>query len=393
MDVSELTKNITALAASGQPLPEKERVKLYSAITQLRDAIESPLEATFRFAFGAHDAAALAIGINMELFDISVTTGHALTVDDFAEKASADALLVGRVLNMLTGLGLFRPEATEKYIATPLGSVYATGSPLRDCIIHLQSHNAATAKLPEYFRLKGYENPDDAYESPWQFSEKTDKHYFDWLAEYPHLQDAFNTALGLARLEPFHWSEFYPIKEKLQGTSNETLLVDIGGGIGHDVIAFREKNPDITGKLIFEDLPMVVESSKRKELPQGIEGVGHDFFQPQPDAVKGAKFYYLRTVLHDFPDKQARVIIKHVRDIMTEGSVLLINEKLMPERDVSLLQARLDWNMMVCFSSLDRTERQFKELLESEGFRTTGTYRPQGDIPGSPTLLEFVLAK
>ena len=56
-------------------------------------------------AFQAHDAAALAIGISMKLFDISVTTGHALTVDGFAEKASADALLVGKCRSLFQRQG------------------------------------------------------------------------------------------------------------------------------------------------------------------------------------------------------------------------------------------------------------------------------------------------
>jgi hypothetical protein len=44
----------------------------------------------------AHETAALQLGIDMKLFDISVATGGPLTVSELAEKASADALLVGQ---------------------------------------------------------------------------------------------------------------------------------------------------------------------------------------------------------------------------------------------------------------------------------------------------------
>jgi hypothetical protein len=189
------------------------------------------------------------------------------------------------------------------------------------------------------------------------------------------------------------WFDFYPVKEKLSGVSAlDTTLVDIGGGVGHDVLAFREKFPDIQGKLIFEDLPSVVESGVSKGLPSGVEGVGHDFFKPQPASVKGAKIYYMRTVLHDWPDKQARTIIKSIRDVMLEDSMLLINENALPEENVSLYQAELDMSMMVCFSSLDRTEKHFKQLLESEGFRLAQVYKPQVMTPGAGTVFEFVLA-
>jgi len=52
VDVAELTKNIAALAA-GPPteLLEADRAALFQAVTQLRDAIQSPLEATLRYSF------------------------------------------------------------------------------------------------------------------------------------------------------------------------------------------------------------------------------------------------------------------------------------------------------------------------------------------------------
>jgi hypothetical protein len=203
--------------------------------------------------------------------------------------------------------------------------------------------------------------------------------------------------MGISRMGQADWFDFYPVEEKLKVTSpTDTVLVDIGGGAGHDVIAFRKKFPTLPGKLIFEDLPSVVESGSANGLLQGIEGiegVGHDFFQPQPAAVKGAKFYYLRTVLHDWPDQQARIIIRNIRDVMSEDSILLLNENVLPAEGISLYQAQLDMSMMTCFSSLDRTEKQFRELVESEGFVLAQAYKPQVMIPGAGTLLEFVFAK
>ena len=86
------------------------------------------------------------------------------------------------------------------------------------------------------------------------------------------------------------------------------LLVDIGGGMGHEMVAFRRAHPQIPGKLVVQDIPVVINSIK--ELPNGIEAMPHDFFAPQP--IRGAKTYYLANVLHDWPDKQARVILKSI---------------------------------------------------------------------------------
>jgi len=196
------------------------------------------------------------------------------------------------------------------------------------------------------------------------------------------------TVSRLARGE--EWFDFYPVVEKLQVKSLEDiLLVDIGGGIGHDVIAFKNRFPDNKGKLIVEDLPAV--TAEVKDLPAGIETVGHNFFQPQPSSLGNARAYYLRTVLHDWPDKEAKIILEHIRTIMAKDSILLINENAIPDSNVPLYSVQLDFNMMACFSSLDRTEQQFTDLLESAGFALVKVWRPKVVLPGSAVLFEAVL--
>lgn len=352
----------------------------------------SPLDAVLRFSFGVYETTAVRMAIDMKIFDTAVAAGGPLTTAQIAEKIGADAQLVGRVLRMLAAVSLFSETGLDTYAAKPLAGIFCTGSPLREAVIHLSSQASAVALLPKYFAEKGYKNPGDAFNGPWQYAQQTDKHYFDWLSGHQDLQSAFNVVMGISRMGQVDWTEFYPVEEKLKVSDpDRTLLVDIGGGMGHDVAAFQKKFPNLPGKLMFEDLTIVVDAAK--DTPAGITGVGHDFFKPQPDAVKGAKAFYLRTVLHDWPDKQAATIIKHIKDVMAEDSILLINENVLPEQGASLYQSELDIAMMTCFSSLDRTEKQFKELFESEGFELKGTYKPAVQIPGSGTVLEFHLKK
>ncbi|KAH7406374.1 S-adenosyl-L-methionine-dependent methyltransferase [Phaeosphaeria sp. MPI-PUGE-AT-0046c] len=392
-DVIELTKQLAALAAAPPAdLSEEARSGLFAAINRARDAFMGPLDASLRFSFGVYETIAVRLAIEMKLFDIAASVGEPITSAELAEKAGADVQLVSRVMRMLAGVALFSETAPDTFLAKPLAGVFCTGSPFREVIIHLGSNTSAVALLPEFFAQNGYKNPDDAFNGPWQFAHKTDKHYFDWLSEHPTLQTAFNTVMGISRMGQVDWTEFYPVEERLKVESSErTALVDVGGGIGHDVAALKSKLPNLQGKFVFEDLPIVV--NEAKEMPEGIVGVGHDFFKPQPESVRGAKAYYLRTVLHDWPDKQASTIIRHIKDVMVEDSILLINENMLPESGVSLYQAELDIAMMTYFSSLDRTEKQFKALLEDEGFECTGTYKPAVQIPGAGTVMEFRVKK
>jgi hypothetical protein len=52
----------------------------------------------------------------------------------------------------------------------------------------------------------------------------------------------------------------------------------------------------------------------------------HNFFTPEP--VKGAGLYFLRFIMHDWPDRDAKVILKHLRDAASSSSKLIICDSL-----------------------------------------------------------------
>ena len=244
------------------------------------------------------------------------------------------------------------------------------------------------SKLSDYLGQIGFQNPSDAFDGPFQYAMGTKSHYFEWLNSHPRDQIAFNTVMGISRMDRGEeWFEFYPVEERLRVAGDEPLLIDVGGGLGHDLIALKAKFPNVPGKLVVQDLPIVIDHVK--DLPPGIEAMKHDFFSPQP--VKDAKAYYLRTVLHDWPDKEVREILNNIKTAMNKDSILLINENVLPEANVPLYPAMLDLSMMAIFSSLDRTQSHFKELLISEGFKLLKIWTPKVMLPGCGTLFEATL--
>lgn len=164
------------------------------------------------------------------------------------------------------------------------------------------------------------------------------------------------------------------------------LLVDIGRSKGHDLARFKEKkNP--AGRLILQDLSEVIQDIQAP-LAQGIEAQGYSMFDPQP--IRGAKAYHMRTVLHDWPDKQALQALQRIREAMADDSVLLINENSVPETGVSRFNASVDLIMMTVFSSLQRTEKQWLSLLERAQFNVIKVWRSDNQGVGSNALFEAV---
>lgn len=185
--------------------------------------------------------------------------------------------------------------------------------------------------------------------------------------------------------EKSKWFDYFPVEDKLRVKSaSDITVIDIGGGVGHDLIALKAAHPKLEGKLILEDLPIVISSVK--DLPSGIETVAHDMFTPQP--IKAAKAYFLRNVLHDWPDKQASIVLSHIREAMDSDSLLLVSEALMPEENVPFYNVAVDLSMMALGAALERTEEQFKELIERCGFELVKVWRPDGFKPGDGVVFE-----
>lgn len=311
---------------------------------------------------------------------------------------------IERVMRMMTGLGLFTETALDTYTLTPNGAGFVSASPLSAAVHNLycpppssipQQTNKQhrfqmgqlTTHIPSFLARTSYANPTDALHTPFQDAMDTELTYFDWIKARPVDHEMFNRTMALNQAwRGVSWFEYFPVASKLSSSSEETLLVDVGGGVGIDILAFQKAFPDLKGKLVLQDLPSVVDGL---QLPQGVKAQGHDFFSPQP--VKNAKAYYMRNILHDWPDKQALQILGHVKEAMGKESLLLVNEGVVPEMGTSLMQAQFDINMMG-IGALDRTEREYENLFESAGLRVVGRHVPEVLVLGTGTVFEVVLA-
>jgi len=87
--------------------------------------------------------------------------------------------------------------------------------------------------------------------------------------------------------------------------------------------------------------------------------------------------------LHDWPDKEAKVILGHVKEAMNEDSTLLINEFAMLARDAELVKTKMYIQMMCLVSALERTEKQFEMLLDDCGLELVKVWRPEVLMPES----------
>lgn len=82
----------------------------------------------------------------------------------------------------------------------------------------------------------------------------------------------------------------------------------------------------------------------------------------------------MRGVLHDLPKEQIHQLLAETKSAMTEDSILLLDEMILPEIGVSAYAAYTDLTMMAAFASRERTEEEWREAITEAGLKLVKTY-------------------
>ncbi|KAJ6628890.1 S-adenosyl-L-methionine-dependent methyltransferase [Mycena sp. CBHHK59/15] len=189
----------------------------------------------------------------------------------------------------------------------------------------------------------------------------------------------------------------------------DTVICDVGSGNGHATLELLKKFPKL--KVVLQDLPSIIDQGKEyldkenldSSLKKQIQLVPFDFFKDTP--VEKCDFYYIRHVLHDWPDLECKQILNNIRKGVKSTSKLLIHEyvlqhivrgiytgeapwPLLPNYGVGRVRPYYqDINMMNFHNSKERTLEEFVNLGTQAGF----TFSKIWDC-GETNLLEFSIA-
>jgi len=98
----------------------------------------------------------------------------------------------------------------------------------------------------------------------------------------------------------------------------------------------------------------------------------------------------MRYILHDHSDSTCRQILENIVESMTPGySKLLIFEFILPDVGAPLFPSLLDINMMALLSGMERTEMQWRTLLNSVNLEVMKFWKVKD--PNVEGLIEAVL--
>jgi O-methyltransferase domain len=293
-----------------------------------------------------------------------------------AQSCQADPDALYRLLRALASIGVTQETAPEHFRLTPFGqplrkdvsnSVWAAvvfwsdlladeWSLLTDCVrTGLPAHDVRDPNIP----------------SAW--------------SKDPQASSIFRAVMGTAPAE-----DYAPIA-KAWDFSRAKVVADLGGGGGSLILAVLALNPHVRGMLV--DLEASIDAAKsrfaQEDSSSRCELIAADLMQSVP---AGADVYMIKHVLHGRRDPEAITILKNCRAAIPDNGSLLIIEFILPplvSQADPQLEGRLmsDLNMLAVTGGRERSEREWKTLLEAAGFTLTRVY-PVGADAGNVGIVE-----
>ncbi|KAK1755797.1 O-methyltransferase-domain-containing protein [Echria macrotheca] len=372
-----MDSDLENLRLKAQNLDAAGRIQFMKGLRDLQLSIETPADTLNRYS-GLHlEVAGTRVGGDLGLFELLSSSAPApLGVQELASKTGAAPLLISRIARYLASIGTIAETGPGTFTANSITKTLAEPG-YKGCIRHFFDNCGPVFQaLPEFLAEVKYQDVTDSAQTAFQKAFSTDLPAFMWFPTQPEQFNHFQQAMTVQGRQGTQWFTAFPFeKEASDMATRETVLVDVGGGFGHQSARLLEAFPQLAGKLVVQDLPATfamlpppAQGLLSKDSP--IKAQPHDFFTPQP--VKGARFYYLRNVLHDWPDDKCVEILRNLADAFgpqDQPSHILIDEMVLPDQGVPWQATTLDLTMMGALASRERTVGEWHDLLDRAGLK------------------------
>lgn len=273
------------------------------------------------------------------------------TVADLAEHSGVPADPLGRLIRTLIMVGVFRSQG-DLVATTPLGTLLSRNHPasLVDVAeLWMETHYAPFGDLLSTVRT-----------SVPGATRYFGKPMFEWLSEDPERSALMTRAManvtGALREGMFDGYDLPPGQ----------VVADIGGADGSVLRQLLADRPERTGVIL--DLPAVEPSAVAHLAEQGLSDritfTAGDFFE----SVPAADIYVMSFILHDWDNESAVRILESIRKASNPGARLLVLEGVVPLGDTPHMMKMVDLTMLGMVPGRERTEPEFRTLLEQAGF-------------------------
>lgn len=281
------------------------------------------------------------------------------TANELAAEAGVNPGALYRAMRLMASVGLFEEDYAHRFALTPLGE------PLRSDAKNSMRDAIEWMCDPFHFRIYA-ETPHAIQTGETVDRRVLDKPFFEYLSQdrdegavFHRAMSSFTANMTPALLDAYDFSRI-------------KTLVDVGGGHGSFLAAALQRNPALKG--IVYDMPQVAaganEILQRARVANRCSVQGGDFFESVP---AGGDAYMLKLIIHDWADEPALKILSNCRKALESvngGRLLIMDAVIAPGNEPHLMKF-IDIEMLLLPGGVERTAKEFRELLGRAGFRLT----------------------
>lgn len=293
-----------------------------------------------------------------------------ISMVELAAKSGLNEGLLARFLRMAATSYYFTEPRPGCVAHTAWSKTLATDEKMRACVWFRHTEMmSSVAKLVEAVeKFPGSAEPQDtAFSLAFgdTFFNYKEKHV-DHMVGFGLFVDAFASGIEADTAESIAHAYAW------DGLPAGSLVVDVGGGIGHISAAVAQEHAHL--KFQVQDFGDLAEESslllQEKGLTDRVRFHAHSFFDVQPDTARGAAVYFLRNIMHNWSDLYCRRILKSIVEVMGRDSRIVICDIILPEPNTmvktreAMIRA-LDLTMLSMFNAKERSYDDWQELFTS----------------------------
>ncbi|KAL4964248.1 S-adenosyl-L-methionine-dependent methyltransferase [Aspergillus stella-maris] len=318
------------------------------------------------------------------------------TVTDLAKSVNLRESIVRRLLKHSSTYHVFYESQPDFYIHTAASRHLCDNQGMRDWIC-VGGNEVLPGTLKIADAIAEYPDSEEPEHCGWSLANSTGEPVFRALAKEPpraaKIASTMKWQMQNSGFSPTYLADIFPWETSGEDSDDAKLtVIDVGGSIGHISRALAtHPHPSATKtKFIIQDMPDIVAQGEillPDDLMDRVTFQAHDFFTPQPKNVHGADVYLLRSVLHDWSDKYATIILRNLIPGLKKGAKILINERIVPGfHEAHYLVERhfreFDMHMLGFQNALERTKEDWEGLIRGadERFQVKGVQQQKGSL-------------
>lgn len=294
MALEEAEKLVAALKGfDGTPAAHLGLLKQTDTV---RRTLEEPVDVVNRLVENMSCTGALHTLLGTGALQMLPADGGPLRAADVAAATNIDVSAVTRSFRLAVVNGIVVETAPDVYAHNALSRAFlpeGIGAFFLNCMDFIRTW----VRLPEYFASHAPEDLFDLRKSPFSFIEgKEGMTYYEVLNADPAKRVIWNSTMQQVEknMPILGMFPFATLKDRVEAEPDRPFIVDIGSGKGQAMVRIETECPRyFGGKVILQDLPVVIDTLNAEELPN-IETMAYDIFSG-PNPVKSTlKNHYPR---------------------------------------------------------------------------------------------------